>query len=463
MIFSRDELSEIFGQTAEDVTDICVDSRKAKTGDLFVALKGEKTDGHNFIGQAIDNGAAMAISEKEIPGVDPGKTILVESSGNALLQLAKYNIAKSPDTKYIGVTGSVGKTTTKDLIFHILSNQREMQGQIYVSRKNFNSQIGLPICAATMPRNLKFGIFEMGMSERGDIKKLIQIVPPSISVISKICETHMEFFSSIGDVAETKSEIFETEKAQEATIIPKDSPYTDFLKRRAKESGIKTVFTFGSGNADAKIIKCNYIDGHNEVVAEILGEKILYQTQGSNNSLVFNSLSSILCANIISGISLQKLADWVYSFSPVSGRGAITHLKNRDLILVDETYNACPTAMRSAIQSLEKYKNRRKILVLGDMLALGRDAVYYHENLSATVDKFGIDMVFACGSLAKLLFDNLRDCKKGAWSENSAQLAERVLEKIQNGDCILVKGSNSMKMSRIVDVIKNSELTIDVL
>ncbi|MDR1982654.1 MAG: UDP-N-acetylmuramoyl-tripeptide--D-alanyl-D-alanine ligase [Holosporaceae bacterium] len=455
MIFSKDELSEIFNQTAESVNDICVNSNDAKIGDLFVALKGKKTDGHNFIEQAIDNGAVLAISEKNIPGIDARKIILVESSEYALLQLAKYNIAKSPHTKYVGVTGSVGKTTTKDLIFHILSNQRNMQNQVYVSRKNFNSQIGLPICAATMPRNTKFGIFEMGMSNSGDIKKLIDILQPSISIISQICETHMESFNSVWDIARAKSEIFETKNPQEAVIIPQDSPYTDFLRQRAMESGIKNIFTFGSKNSDARIIEYNYVNSHWEVIAEIFGEKIAYHIRGNNNSLIYNSLSSIFGANIISGIAPQKLADQVCSFDSSSGRGAIIYLKNKDIILIDDAYNACPTSMRSAIQSISKYKDRRKILVLGDMLALGKDTVFYHENLSATIDKFGIDIVFTCGSLAKRLFNNLRDCKKGAWCENSAQLAEKVLEEIQNGDCVLVKGSNSMKMNHVVDVIKN--------
>jgi UDP-N-acetylmuramoyl-tripeptide--D-alanyl-D-alanine ligase len=297
----------------------------------------------------------------------------------------------------------------------------------------------------------------MGMSAPGDIKNLIQIVQPSISIISQICETHMSSFNSPWDIAGAKSEIFETAKPQEATIIPKNSPYADFLKQKAMNHGIETVFTFGDGKADAQLIRCDHSRDHCEIVAEILGEKIAYQTQGSNDSLIFNSLSSILCTHIITGIPAQKLADSVRSFNPPSGRGVITHLKNRDIILIDDAYNACPTSMISAIKSLGKQGDRRKILVLGDMLALGQDAAYYHAKLSATVDKFGIDTVFACGSLSKLLFNNLRDCRKGAWCENSAQLAEEVLNKIQPGDCVLVKGSNAMKMNHIVNVLKNSD------
>jgi UDP-N-acetylmuramoyl-tripeptide--D-alanyl-D-alanine ligase len=455
MIFSRDELSEIFGRTvASDIDDICIDSNKVKFGDLFVALKGERADGHDFIEQALNNGAVLAISEKDIANVDPDKMIKVKSSFDALLKLAKSNIAKS-NAKYVGVTGSVGKTTTKELIYHILSSQSELRDKIYATRKNFNSRIGLPICAATMPRDTKFGIFEMGMSASGEIKNLLNIIQPSVSVISQIGEAHLEYFNSMWDIAKAKSEIFETEKSQEAAIIPADSAYADFLKQRARENKVKNVFTFGfSNNADAKIIECDQIGDLLKIVAEILGEKIEYEICDFNDALIANSLSSILCAHVVSQIPLQKLADKVASFDSPSGRGTRVCLKNRDIIVIDDAYNACPSSVKSAIRSLAKYKGGRKILVLGDMLELGKDEVYYHENLAATVDKFGIDLVFTCGRLSKKLFDNLRDCKKGACCENSAELAEKIQSALQDGDRVLVKGSNAMKMNLVVEGVK---------
>ncbi|MDR2723781.1 MAG: UDP-N-acetylmuramoyl-tripeptide--D-alanyl-D-alanine ligase [Holosporaceae bacterium] len=457
MTFSKYELSEIFDQTiTEDINDICVNSNVIKEKNLFIALNGKQTDGHNFICQAINNGAAVVISEKDVPQVEFSRIIKVKSSIEALRKLAKYNIDKS-DAKYIGVTGSVGKTLTKDLIYHILSNQSKLRNKIYATRKNFNSQIGLPICAATMPRNTEYGIFEMGMSAFGEINKLITIVQPSVSIISRVCEAHLEFFDSIWDIAKAKSEIFKTEKKQEAAIIPADSPYTDFFKQEAIACGIKNVFTFCSPNADAKVLEYHCVDDHSRIVADILGKKVKYLIYGNNISLINNSISSLLGAHIISGISLQNLADVLESFEAPPGRGGIIYLENRNITLIDDSYNACPTSVRAALYSLTKYVGRRKILILGDMLELGRDAICYHENLSATIDKCEIDVVFACGFLAKQLFDNLRGCKKGIWCEDSAELGEKILERIQNGDSILVKGSNSMKMNYIVDIIRNSD------
>ncbi|MDR0677272.1 MAG: UDP-N-acetylmuramoyl-tripeptide--D-alanyl-D-alanine ligase [Holosporaceae bacterium] len=444
MIFSKNELSEIFNREISiNIDGICINSKEVKAGDLFVALSGQRTDGHNFILEALNNGAVLAISEK-----DTGPQIIkVESSHEALLKLAKCNIEKS-SAKYIGVTGSVGKTTTKNLIFHILSSQ--LKSCVYSNKKNFNSQIGLPMCAAEMPRNTKIGIFEMGMSNFGDIKKLIEIIPPSISVISQICETHLEFFDSVWDIAKAKSEIFEI--PQEAAIIPADSAYADFFKQKAKDNCIKSIFTFGLPNSDARIIKYDFINDGFKVAAEILGEKIEYEM---NSPLIVNSLPALLASHIASEISLQKLANSISSFKIPAGRGQAVLLKNKDMILIDDAYNGCPTSVKASIRSLGRYKNRRKIVVLGDLLELGKDAKQYHENISPTIDKFGIDSVFTCGPLSKSLFDNLRDCKKRAWCENSEELCEKVLEEIRSGDCILVKGSRSMKMDYIVDAIKN--------
>ncbi|MDR2645833.1 MAG: UDP-N-acetylmuramoyl-tripeptide--D-alanyl-D-alanine ligase [Holosporaceae bacterium] len=456
MIFSKHELSEIFEQTVtEDVDDICINSNDAKEKDLFIALKGKQTDGHDFISHALSNGAVLAISEKNIEHEKQGSVIKVQSSLEALEKLAKCNVAKS-NAKYVGITGSVGKTLTKNLIYHILSTQPELKNKIYATRKNFNSQIGLPICAATMSREVAIGIFEMGISAVGEIKKLTSIISPSISIISQVCEAHLEFFDSVWSIAKAKSEIFETLQRQEATIIPANSPYADFLRQKANALGIKNVLTFCSPQADAKVLECSRVNDHFRITAEILGKKVKYLIYGDNISLINNSLSSLLGAHVISGISLQNLADKIESFETSVGRGGRIYLKNRNIVIIDDSYNACPTSMKLAIYSLAQLKDRRKVLVIGDMCELGKDAGRYHENLSATIDKSGIDVVFACGSLAKRLFDNLRDCKKGVWCENSTELAKKILEEIRNGDGVLVKGSNSMKMNHIVNIIKNS-------
>ena len=450
MIFSKEELSEIFKTKVEkNVDDICIDSREAKSGDLFVALKGENVDGHDFVKLAFENGATLALVQHEIRDCSEN-LIKVDSTYNGLLDLAKYNVVRT-NAKYIGVTGSIGKTTTKNLIYHLLS--KFFPNEIYVTKKNFNSKIGLPICAACMDRNTKIGIFEMGMSEVGDIKNLIEIVAPNVSVITQICETHLEFFNCIWDIAKAKSEIMETKIPQEAVIIPEDSAYTDFLKNKAKKLGVKNIFSFGFSKSDAQIISEKQFENRTEIIANILGKEVKYCVNCHNDSVIPNSLAAILAAHATSGIDLQDLANEIENFSSANRRGEV--FEKNGITIIDDSYNACYTSVRSAIKSLSKYDGR-KILAIGDMKELGKSSRFFHENLSSSIDKFGVDLVFACGELSKYLFENLREEKRGGWYENSQKLSEDIVLKIQKGDKVLVKGSNSMQMNKIVEAIKNA-------
>ena len=449
MIFSKEELSEIFKtKVKKNVDDICIDSREAKPGDLFIALKGENVDGHNFVKSAFENGAVLSLVQCKNCEWEEN-SIEVNSTYQGLLDLAKYNVART-NAKYIGVTGSIGKTTTKNLIYHLLS--KFFPNEIYVTKKNFNSKIGLPICAACMPRNTKIGIFEMGMGAVGDIKNLIKIIEPNISIITHICETHLEFFNCVWDIAKAKSEIMETKVPQDTIIIPADSAYTDFLKNKAKNLGTKNIFSFGFSKSDAQIISQNLFSDKTEVVANIFGKKIRYCVSCHNDSVISNSLAAILAAHAASEIDLMDLANEVENFSSASRRGEI--FEKNGITIIDDSYNACYTSVRSAIKSLAKYSGR-KILAIGDMKELGKDSRFFHENLSSTIDKFGVNLVFACGELAKYLFENLREEKRGGWYENSQKLSENIVSKIQKGDKILVKGSNSMYMNKIVEAINH--------
>lgn len=456
-VFSKEELSQIFNQNvSSDVYDICLDSKEAKNGDLFIALEGERVDGHKFIKDAIKKGANLALSQENILEIPDGKIIRVDSTYNALLKLAKYKIKTTKNVKYIAITGSVGKTTTRNMIFHLLSKCIDAD-KVYAAKKNYNSKIGLPACAALMPRETNFAVFEMGMSESGDIRKLIDIVNPSIAVITTIGESHLEFFESSFDIAKAKSEIFE--KSPKFAIVPADSPYSDFLKNKAINCGVKKIILFGKEKkSDVRILSYEILDDFIKVNADIFGDKVKYNLHCINTAFVANSVAAISAAYAASDISPKILADNISSFKFVSKRCEILHTKN-NITIIDDSYNAAPTSMKAALRTLGMYRNKgRKIAVIGDMLELGSDAIFFHENLSATIDKYGIDLVFACGNLSKHLFDNLLERKKGVWRENSHELAENILNEIEDGDCILIKGSHSMNMDYIVDALKNNLL-----
>ncbi len=444
MLFTASELSEIFAQTVNvSITGIAIDSRLVKPGDLFVALSGEKCDGHDFVASAIQHGAAIALVEKPVIGLDQCKLILCDSTLDGLTKLARYNVQQA-STQLIGITGSVGKTSTKDMLAHILNRCNK---QVYASHKNFNSKIGLPMCAALMPRNSDIGIFEMGMSSIGDINHLVSILPPNIAVITQICEAHGQFFQSQWDIARAKSEIFNATICPEIAIIPGESPYCDFLMHRAKKQGIKQIYTVGK--EFARIINCSFSNNMMHINAAIDTYNFEYTIHNANDALAYNSIIAILIAYLVTGINPATLSESLRNFNPVHGRGNV-HVFSRNIV-IDETYNACPTSMRAAIRTLGTYKNYRKILIIGDMLELGDDAKQQHENLSATIDKYNIDKVFACGAMSKYLFNNLRTEVRGEWAFDANTLAEQIKTAVADNDCILIKGSHSLGMSVIVN------------
>lgn len=456
IVFSKEELSKIFDQNVvNDAFDICLDSKEVKNGDLFIALEGERVDGHKFIEEAIKKGANLAISQKDIAEVPNEKIIRVNSTYDALLKLAKYKKDITTNVKYIAVTGSVGKTTTRNMISHLLLKCFGSE-KVYAAKKNYNSKIGLPVCVALMPKESEFAVFEMGMSESGDIRKLTDIINPSVAVITTIGESHLEFFESPFDIAKAKSEIFE--RSPEYAVIPNDSPYTDFLKNKASICGVKNIILFGERKeSDARVLSYDIYDDFIKVSANIFGNDVKYNLRCSNTAFAINSVAAISAVHVASGISPNILADNISSFEFTSKRCEIVHIKN--ITIIDDSYNAAPTSMKAALRTLGTYKSKgRKIAVVGDMLELGPNAVFFHENLSATIDKYGIDLVFACGNLSKRLFDNLSECKKGVWQENSHKLAENILNELKDGDCVLVKGSHSMNMDYIVDTLKNNLL-----
>lgn len=450
-VFTKEELSEIFQQNIKyDIYDICINSKIAQHGDIFIALPGENTDGHNFVAEAIKKGASLAIVEKNIDSIPHNKLIMCSSTYNALLRLAQYNINRSK-TQYICVTGSVGKTTTKNMIYHILN--KEASQKIYTSRKNFNSKIGLPICAATMPPDSDIGIFEMGMNHSGDIKHLIDIINPHTALITNIYPVHAEFFASEWDIAKSKAEIFE--KSPEYAVIPGNSPYTNFFKTQAKIFNVKNIITFGENRSDANIISCSFHENTIDIHAQIFGKSMHYRINSINDTFVINSLAAITAAHVTTGIDIQLLADNIESFTTTSNRGGIEYLNNR-ITLIDDSYNASPASVKAALRALSRFKNNRKIAILGDMKELGSNEISFHENLSATIDKYGIDAVFTCGELSKYTYNNLQKHKQKCWCKTSIDLIEPVIKYLEKGDCILIKGSRSMKMENIVNAIRDT-------
>lgn len=451
---TKEELTKIFSVAVDyDVTNICLDSREVQVGDLFLAFKGAKVDGHDFVNQAFNRGAALAIVEHDVKLENENfkERLIFSSSLDALKKLSSYRL-KQVKAPFIGITGSVGKTTTKNMLNHLFSHIPDFSTKTYAAFRNFNTNIGLPVCVSLMPLDTKIGIFEYGVSHKGDMRDLLEILAPSMSIITNIGHTHLEFFGSSFEIAKEKAQIFETKKKQEACIIPSDSAFKDFLVSKAKENRIENIFSFGSApNADAKILELEDFNNSIKVKAEILGRPVSFVLH-CNSAFAENAIASILAAHIYSKMDARDLASIMENFTSQNKRSEVKIL--RDITLIDDSYNASPESMRAALMSLGKYKSTgRKVAVLGDMLELGSLSKHYHENLAATIDKFGVDVIFACGKMCRALFDNVVDSKKGSFKDDSKALALDVMSSIKEGDVILVKGSHGMQMDYISDMI----------
>lgn len=440
-VFSSDELSKIFDRYVKnDVMRISLDSRDVRPGDLFVAIKGENFDGNDFVDMAISKGANAVLCSRYVG--DSKNVILVDDTLQALQNLGIY-ARNRINSNVIGITGSVGKTSTRNMLSLVLGRF----SPTFSSVKNYNSQIGLPICLSMVRQNIENCILEMGMSQPGDLVKLTKIARQDISIITNISANHCEFFASPDDIAMAKSEIFSNGEDQKFAIVPLIDKYGDLLIRQAHEQKIKEVFTFGNkSDCHAYIKNVDIFDGMAKIEANILGEKVDYLLYSVNFGLIIDNLIPLLCSRLL-GNNLTESADELSKFKPLSGRGNVINLPKNSLI-IDDTYNAGPSSMIAAIKSLESYKNMRKIAILGDMGELGNQSENFHKSLFEPLSC--VEKAYLCGENMRALYGLDRD--KFRWYETVDELIKSL--KFEENCVYLVKASRFMKFEKIVNFLK---------
>lgn len=452
-LWDKDELAkaldQIIDQDLGNITEVSIDTRTLKKGDAFLALKGNNFDGNAFADEAIDKGASLCIVDdiNQVQEKNKDKVTLVKNVATALNNLAEYR-RNSLKGKVICITGSVGKTSTKEMLKLALSPC----GKTYSSSKNLNNHYGLPLSLVRAPIDTEFCILELGMSGTGEIKNLCKIAKPNIAIITNVEAVHLEFFNSIAEIAHAKSEIFDNMKASDFGIINISNPYSDILHQHASKNGVR-VITFGSDvQSDYCIRKIKSLaSGHRLVSINCLGKNIEQRfDKNVGEQLIFNSLAVFACLNLlnVNFVAAQKALE---KFTPFTGRGETTVLSN-NIVLIDESYNASPVAMAASIKNLTSYKkeNSRIIAILGDMKELGKKEIEFHKNISLK----NIDKIFYVGGLMKHLYDESHDNVKGVFADNAGEMAEVISDYIQSNDVILVKGSFSMNMKLIVEKIK---------
>jgi UDP-N-acetylmuramoyl-tripeptide--D-alanyl-D-alanine ligase len=437
-----------------NVRGVSIDTRTVAPDDLFVALKGPRFDGHDFVESALKDGAAAAMVDRPLPHTDPARLLAVPDTQAGLEALARAARDRS-QAKIVAVTGSVGKTGTKEALAALLS----AQGTTHASSGNLNNQIGLPLSLARMPAASRFGVFEIGMNHAGEIAPLSAILRPHVAIITTVEAVHLEYFANVEAIADAKAEIFTGLDRDGVAILNRDNPQFARLSAAAEARGIARVWTFGSDkNCEAHIRSIDLDAQGSAVEATVLGRDLAFRLPLPGRHHVQNMLAVLLAVAALGG-DIQAAAAALATLEPVKGRG-VTHevpIPGGSFTLIDETYNASPVAVRAAVGVLGMMtpaQGGRRIVVLGDMLELGESSPAEHAGLAGSISANGIDLVLTAGPLMRHLHDALPAKLKGAHADSAAALVPLVAALVQPGDIVMVKGSAGSKMGEVVAALK---------
>jgi UDP-N-acetylmuramoyl-tripeptide--D-alanyl-D-alanine ligase len=449
VLWTSDEIATATGGTAHgsfEVSGVTFDSREVAPGDLFIAMPGTVHDGHEFIGQAIAAGASGLIVSKPVDHPH----VLVEDVANALQALGRASRERSPAT-IVGVTGSVGKTSTKEALYAALDRWRP--GKVHRSVKSYNNHTGVPLSLARMPRDVEFGILEMGMNNPGEIAALTRLVRPNVGLITAIAPAHIENLGSEEAIADAKAEIFEGLEADGIAIIPNDTPHRDRLVRAARRHADRMV-TFGTGDADVHALHAvRSDDGGSLITAALLDHDLTFTISQRGEHWVSNALAVLSAVEAVGGdVGLAGLA--LAEMGGLKGRGERHRLELADgeALLIDESYNANPASMAATLKSLGSETGvERRIAVLGPMRELGVHANQLHAALAPAVLAANVDELVLVGEDMKPLAEALGGQVHVTKVADADSAAEAVTRLLRPGDAVLVKASNSVGLSRVID------------
>ena len=444
------------GALPEGITGISIDSRSIAPGEAYFAIKGEVHDGHAFVEAALKNGAGLAVVEAAQRDRFPqdAPLLIVDDVLAGLVELGIAARARLSG-QVIAVTGSVGKTSTKEALRRVF----EAQGETHASVASFNNHWGVPLTLARCPATARFAVFEIGMNHAGEIESLVKMVRPHFAIITTVEPVHLEFFSGVTAIADAKAEIFAGLEPGGVAILNRDNVQFAHLQQRAEEYGVSRIVSFGSDrSADVRLIDIALHPTCSAVHADILGHDVTYKLGMPGRHMAINSLA-VLAAALLMGADLALAALTLSKVEPAVGRGLRYQLAlvGGEAVLIDETFNANPASMRAALSVLGAApvgSKGRRIAVLGDMLELGPEGAELHRGVVDAVNNEQIDLVFCCGPLMRNLWDALSTGRRGGYAEDAAALESEVLAAIRAGDAIMVKGSKGSRMHPIVSALQ---------
>ena len=430
---------------------VSIDSRTVAGGDLFVALAGPKFDAHDFVADALKKGAAAAVVTHAPETVAAGAPLLVVADTQKALEDLGRAARRRAHATVVGITGSVGKTGTKEA----LRRAFERQGRTVASAGSLNNQFGVPLSLARMPREANFGVFEIGMNHPGEIDALSRLVQPDIALITTVEATHLGFFPSVEAIADAKAEIFNGMGPRGAAVLNRDNPHYARLAAAAHAKGIQRVLGFGlHADAAVRLIDCHLHATASAVTASVMGEIVDYCVAIPGRHWVMNSLA-VLATVKAAGGDVGAAASALGAIEPMDGRGRRHRIEiaGGTAELIDESYNASPASIRAALDVLaanEPGRGARRIAVLGDMLELGREAQRLHRELAAAIAEAHVDLVFTVGQDMRALYDALPKTRRGGHTASAAEMAELLPARLRAGDVITIKGSYGSRMRDVV-------------
>lgn len=447
MLWRADELAAAIGAPEEAgfaASGVSIDTRSLQPEDLFVALAGER-DGHDFVAEALAKGAAGAMVSRDV-SVE-GRFLRVDDTLAGLNRLGAYARARSA-AKIVAVTGSVGKTTTKEMLRRALAGF----GAVHAADASFNNHIGVPLTLARLPRGAEFAVLELGMNHPGEIAPLARLARPHVAVITAIERAHIGLMGSLAAIAAEKATIFLGLIPGGTAVLPADSEFFEavgsFVPVTARQ------IAFGAGDlAQARLVEALSDAKGCTVLAAIDGLQLRFHLAAPGRHMAMNAVAALAACHAL-GVDAEKAAAALDGFAPFAGRGVhkTIAMHGAKAVLLDESYNASGASVRAALEVL-RLQPGRHVAVLGDMLELGDDARSEHEELAAEVDD-AADILFACGPMMGFLFNRMPAAKQGGYAQNAAALAPIVKAAVQPGDSVLVKGSYGSRMRDVVAVLE---------
>lgn len=447
---------------AFEIADLVIDSRKVTPGCLFVALPGERVDGHDYVATALQSGAAAALVSRVPEALNSDACLLVVNDVlDGLWDIARAARARSSAT-VLAVTGSVGKTGTKDTLAAALA----VFGSVHASAGNLNNHIGAPLSLSRLPRDADYAVLELGMNHLGEISALTRLARPDLAIITNVEETHIGHFRDLEQIAEAKSEIFEgLEQDRGLAVLNRDNAHFYFCADRAEAAGARIVSFGRSEDADIRLIGAECGSDGSNIVVRVAGRQLAYRIDGIGMHWAFNSVGVLACIHAL-GLDLNKASKAIRDVTAKAGRGRQEKIAfgENGLLLIDESYNASPASVTAALEVLAMTKptaSGRRIAILGDMLELGERSDFLHLELLAKVCA-SADLVFTVGPLMGRMGHNLPPMLYGGHGATADDVVPLVIDTLCEGDVVLVKGSLGMAMAPIVGAIRDIANSNDI-